>query len=118
MKTSIQEQIDHYTNQVAIYLSYDYTDEPTLKFMIERLNKLVNESQELEYKFHDFTFMTSITNEINNEINEYIKRYNHLYQYGMLTRSEAQFSFLYFLTTKFTRSISFTIYTNTSVSFI
>ena len=118
MKTSIQEQIDHYTNQVAIYLSYDYTDEPTLKFMIERLNKLVNESQELEYKFHDFTFMTSITDEINNEINEYIKRYTHLYQYGMLTRSEAQFSYLFFLTTRFTRATAFTIYTNTRVSFI
>ena len=118
MKSSIQEQIDHYTTQVAIYLSYEYTDEPSLKFMIERLNKLVNESKELEYKFHDFTFMTSITNEINNEINEYIKRYKHLFLYGMLTRSEAQFSFLYFLTTRFTRTIAFTIYTNTSVSFI
>ena len=118
MKTSIQEQIDHYTNQVAIYLSYDYTDEPTLKFMIERLNKLVNESKELEYKFHDFTFMTSINNKINNEINEYIKRYNHLYLYGMLTRSEAQFSYLFFLTTRFTRALAFTIYTNTTASFI
>ena len=43
MKPSIEEQIEHYTNQVAIYLSYEYTDEPTLKFMIERLNKLVDQ---------------------------------------------------------------------------
>ena len=47
MKPSIQEQIDHYTNQVAIYLSYEYTDEQTLKFLFERLNKLVNESQQI-----------------------------------------------------------------------
>ena len=45
MKPSIQEQIEHYTNQVTIYLSYEYTDEPTLKFMIEKLHKLVNELQ-------------------------------------------------------------------------
>ena len=118
MKPSIQEQIEHYTNQVAIYLSYEYTDEETLKFMIERLNKLVNESKELEYKYHDFTYMTSITNELNNEINANIKRYNHLFNYGMLTRSEAQFSYLNFLTLKFIHSIAFNIYTNTSVSFI
>ena len=118
MKPSIQEQIDHYTNQVTIYLSYEYTDEPTLKFMIERLNKLVNESQALEYKYHNFTYMTSITNELNNEINENIKRYNHLFNYGMLTRSEAQFSYLNFLTLKFIPSIAFNIYTNTTASFI
>ena len=46
MKPSIQEQIDHYTNQVAIYLSYEYTDEPTLKFMIERLIKIINQMKE------------------------------------------------------------------------
>ena len=74
MKPSIQEQIEHYTNQVAIYLSYEYTDEPTLKFMIERLNKLLNEYQALEYKPNNFTYMTSITNELINEINENIKR--------------------------------------------
>ena len=118
MKPSIQEQIDHYTNQVAIYLSYEHTDEPTLKFMINRLNKLVTESQAYEYKFHDFTYMASVTNELNNEINENIKRYNHLYQYGLLTRAEAQFSYLNFLTIKFIHSIAFNIYTNTSVSFI
>ena len=118
MKPSIQEQIDHYTNQVAIYLSYEYTDEPTLKYMIERLNKLVNEAQALEYKFHDFTYMTSITNDLNIELNANIKRYNHLFTYGLLTRSEAQFSYLNFLTLKFIHSIAFTIYTNTSVSFI
>ena len=118
MKPSIQEQIEHYTNQVSIYLSYEYTDEPTLKFMIERLNKLVNESQALEYKPHNFTYMASVTNELNNEINANIKRFNHLYQYGMITRSEAQFSYLNFLTLKFIHSIAFTIYTNTSVSFI
>ena len=118
MKPSIQEQIDHYTSQVAIYLSYDYTDEPTLKFMIERLNKLVNESQELEYKFHDFTYMASITNELNNEININIKRYTRLFHYGLIPRSETQFSYLFFLTTSFTRSIAFEIYTNTTASFI
>ena len=118
MKPSIQEQIEHYTNQVAIYLSYEYTDEPTLKFMIERLNKLVNELQALEYKYHNFTYMSSVTNEVNNEINEAIKRYNHLFLYGMITRSEAQFSYLNFLTIKFIHSIAFTIYTNTSASFI
>ena len=118
MKPSIQEQIEHYTNQVAIYLSYEYTDEPTLKFMIERLNKLVNESQELEYKFYDFTYMDSITNELNIEINLYIKRYNRLFNYGILTRSEAQFSYSSFLLTRFTRSTAFTIYTSTNVSFI
>ena len=121
MKPSIQEQIEHYTDQVAIYLSYEYTDEPTLKFMIERLNKLVNESkelEELEYKFHDFTYMASITNELNNEINVNIKRYTRLFNYGLITRSEAQFSYLFFLTTSFTRSIAFEIYTNTTASFI
>ena len=46
MKPSIQEQIDHYTNQVAIYLSYEYTDEPTLKYMIEKLNKLITQMKE------------------------------------------------------------------------
>ena len=91
MKSSIQEQIDHYTNQVAIYLSYEYTDEPTLKFMIERLNKLVNESQAFKCTFHNFTYMASVTNELNSEINANIKRYNHLYQSCLLTRSEAQF---------------------------
>ena len=70
MKTSIQEQIDHYTNQVAIYLSYEYTDEPTLKFMIERLNKLVNEYQTLEPKPHNFTYMTGIANELINQTKE------------------------------------------------
>ena len=118
MKPSIQEQIEHYTNQVSIYLSYEYTDEPTLKFMIERLNKLVNELKAFECKYHNFTYMASITNELNNEINENIKRYNHLYQYGLLTRSETQFSYLNFLTLKFIHSIAFNIYTNTSVSFI
>ena len=118
MKPSIQEQIDHYTNQVAIYLSYEYTDEPTLKFMIERLNKLVNESQAFKCTFHNFTYMASVTNELNNEINVNIRRYNHLYQSGMLTRSEAQFSYLNFLTLKFIHSIAFNIYTNTTVSFI
>ena len=78
MKPSIQEQIEHYTNQVAIYLSYGYTDEHTLKFMIERLNALINELQALEYKRHDSTYMNSDTNELNNEPNEVIKRYNHL----------------------------------------
>ena len=78
MKPSIQEQIEHYTNQIAIYLSYEYTDEPTLKFMIERLNALINELQALEYKRHDSTYMNSDTNELNNEPNEVIKRYNHL----------------------------------------
>ena len=118
MKLSIQEQIEHYTNQVAIYLSLEYTDEETLKFMIEKLNKLVNESKALEYKYHDFTYMASITNELNNEINANIKRFNHLYQYGLITRSEAQFSYLNFLTIKSIHSIAFDIYTNTSVSFI
>lgn len=118
MKPSIQEKIEHYTNQVSIYLSYEYTDEPTLKFMIERLNKLVNESKELEYKFHNFTYMTSITNELNNEINVNIKRYSRLFNYELVTRSEAQFSYLFFLTTRFPRSIAFNIYTNTKASFI
>ena len=118
MKPSIQEQIDHYTKQVAIYILYEYTDEQTLKFMIERLNKLVNESKALEYKYHDFTYMVSITNELNNEINANIKRYNHLFNYGLLTRSEAQFSYLNFLTLKFIHSIAFNIYTNTTASFI
>ena len=86
--------------------------------MIERLNKLVNESKTLEYKYHDFRYMTSITNELNNEINENIKRYNSLFNYELVTRSEAQFSYLFFLTTRFTRSIAFNIYTNTNVSFI
>ena len=118
MKPSIQEQIEHYTTQVAIYLSYEYTDEETLKFMIEKLNKLINESKELEYKFHDFRYMSSITNDLNNEINANIKRYTHLFNYGLLTRSEAQFSYLNFLTLKFIHSTTFTIYTNTSASFI
>ena len=118
MKPSIQEQIDHYTKQVAIYILYEYTDEQTLKFMIERLKKLVNESKALEYKYHDFTYMVSITNELNNEINANIKRYNHLFNYGLLTRSEAQFSYLNFLTLKFSHSIAFNIYTNTTASFI
>ena len=118
MKTSIQEQIDHYTNQVAIYLSYDYTDEPTLKFMIERLNKLVNDSQAFKCTFHNFTYMASVTNELNNEINANIKRYKHLHQYGLLTRSEAQFAYFNFLTLKFIHSIAFNIYTNTTASFI
>ena len=74
MKPSIHQQIEHYTNQVAINLSYEYTDEPTLKFMIERLNKLLNEYQALEYKPNNFPYMTSITNELINEINENIKR--------------------------------------------
>ena len=73
MKPSIQEQIEHYTNQVAIYLSYEYTDEPTLKFMIERLNKLLNEYQLIECKPNNFTYMTNITNGLINEINENIK---------------------------------------------
>ena len=118
MKPSIHQQLDHYTTQISIYLSYEYTDEPTLKFMIERLNKLVNESKELEYKYHDFTYMTSITNELNNEINVNIKRYNRLFNYGLIPRSEAQFSYLFFLTTIFTRSIALEIYTNTTASFI
>ena len=46
MKPSIQEQIEHYTKQIAIYLSYEYTDEATLKFMIEKLNKLINQMKE------------------------------------------------------------------------
>ena len=46
MKTSIQYQIDHYTTQVSIYLSYEYTDETTLKFMIEKLIKLINQMKE------------------------------------------------------------------------
>ena len=70
MKPSIQEQIDHYTNQVAIYLSYEYTDEPTLKFMIERLNELVNEYQTLECKPNNFTYMINITNELINQMKE------------------------------------------------
>ena len=70
MKTAIQKQIDHYTNQVAIYLSYEYTDEPTLKFMIERLNNLLNEYQTLEYKPNNFTYMTSIANELINQTKE------------------------------------------------
>ena len=70
MKPSIQEQIDHYTNQVAIYLSYEYTDEPTLKFMIERLNKLVNEYQTLEHKPNNFTYMINITNELISQMKE------------------------------------------------
>ena len=118
MKPSIQEQIEHYTTQISIYLSYEYTDEPTLKFMIERLNKLVNESKELEYKYHDFTYMISVTNELNNEINVNIKRYNRLFNYELITRSEAQFSYLFFLTSRFTRSIAFNIYMNTTAAFI
>ena len=46
MKPSIHQQIDHYTNQVDIYLSYEYTDEPALKFMIEKLNKLITQMKE------------------------------------------------------------------------
>ena len=118
MKISIEQQIEHYTNQVAIYLSYEHTDDQTLKFMINRLNKFINELQAREYKVHNFTYMTSITNELNNEINKNIKLFNHLYQYGIITRSEAQFSYLNFLTLKFNHSIAFTIYTNTNVTFI
>ena len=58
MKPSIHQQIEHYTIQVAIYLSYEYTDEPTLKFMIEKLNKLVNELQ--WYNFMLWTIKTLI----------------------------------------------------------
>ena len=46
MKPSIHEQIEHYTEQVSIYLSYEYTDEPTLKYMIEKLNKLITQMKE------------------------------------------------------------------------
>lgn len=47
MKLSIQEQIEHYTTQVYLYLSYEYTDEPTIKFMIEKLIKLINQMKEV-----------------------------------------------------------------------
>ena len=46
MNPSNQEQIEHYTTQVDLYLSYEYTDEPTLKFMIEKLNKLITQMKE------------------------------------------------------------------------
>ena len=118
MKPSLQYQIEYYTNQVDIYLSYDYTDETTLKFMIEKLNKLVNELQSYKYKFHNFTYMVTIDNELNNEINEKIKRYNHFLLYGMITRSEAQFFYLDFLMINFKRELAFNIYTNTISVFI
>ena len=54
MKPSMQEQIEHYTNQVSIYLSYEYTDEPTLKFFIEKLNKLINQMKEGAIKWKIF----------------------------------------------------------------
>ena len=47
MKPSIQEQIEHYTTQVSIYLSYEYTDEPTLKFLITKLMNLINQMKEV-----------------------------------------------------------------------
>ena len=46
MKPSIHQQIEHYTDQVAIYLSYEYTDEPTLNFMVSKLNKLITKKKE------------------------------------------------------------------------
>ena len=118
MKPSLQYQIEYYTNQVDIYLSYECTDEPSLKFMIEKLNKLVNELQSYKYKFHDFTYMITIDNELNNEINEKINRYNHLLLYGMITRYEAQFLYLEFLMNNFKRELAFNIYTNTTSAFI
>ena len=64
MKPSIQEQIEHYTNQVAIYLSYEYTDEPTLKFMIERLNKLVNVLQWYNFMLGTITTLIVLMDQI------------------------------------------------------
>ena len=54
MELSIEEQIEHYTNQVAIYLSYEYSDEPTLKFFIKKLNKLINQMKEGVIKWKIF----------------------------------------------------------------
>ena len=71
-----------------------------------------------KYKYHNFTYMLSIDNELNKVINEKIERYNHFLLYGMITQSEAQFAYLEFLLNNFSRETAFHVYTNTNASFI